>query len=490
MLRLFGNAKRTCDGTTRRELLVAGGLQGLGLGMAGMLGQAHAMPAISDERPTGKAKSVICLFLFGGWSQLETFDMKPEAAAEIRGPYKPISSTIPGLQVCEHLPMLSQRMHQVGLIRSLTTNDPTHNTSRVLTGFPSTTRGLTQGGGINPGIVGDRPYFMSALQYLRERQGERTDSEQLPPNFCLPNRLGLLEGYNRTGPYGGILGSRFDPLCTQFGNNGEHLFEPGGVNAETLNFVPDGAVLHPEMTLNRLDRRRSLLEQVEAQRRDLAESSAVARYAFREDQVMRLLTSDRIRQVLDLKREPAELRDKYGWNLFGQSVLLSRRLVENGVPLVTAIWDCTRESQDISLLGWDTHWDHFKACEGWLLPGIDRAISALLDDLTARGMLDETLVVVLSEMGRTPQVNSRSGRDHWTGTFCALLAGAGIQPGAVYGSSDAIASYVADLPVSPQDLLATVYHTVGYGPETMIYDNQNRPTPLYGEGHAIDGVMA
>ncbi|MEX1229555.1 MAG: DUF1501 domain-containing protein [Planctomycetaceae bacterium] len=489
MLRLLGNTKRVCDGTTRREFLVAGGMSGLGLGMAGMTGQLRAANAVAAEPPQGKAKSVICLFLFGGWSQLETFDMKPNAAEEIRGPYKPIASSVPGLQVCEHLPLLSQRMHRMALIRSMTTPDPSHNTARVLTGFDSQSGGLLKGTGINPAIAGDKPFFMSALQYLGEHRGTATSDARLPPHLCLPNRLGLLEGYNRTGPYGGILGSRFDPLCTQFGKNGEHLFEPGGVNAETLSFVPDGAMLHPEITLDRLDRRRSLLEQVEAQRRDLVESTAVAGYAFREEQVMRLLTSDRIRDVLDLNREPADARDRYGWNLFGQSVLLSRRLVENGVPLVTAIWDCTKESSDISMLGWDTHWDHFKACEGWLLPGIDRAISSLLDDLTERGLLDETLVVIFSEMGRTPRVNSRSGRDHWTGTFCALLAGGGTQSGAVYGSSDAIASYVAELPVDPQDLLATVYHSVGYGNETMIYDNQNRPTPLYGEGHVIESIL-
>lgn len=487
MFRILGSPKRVCDGSTRRELLVAGGLGALGLPL-GVI--SHPAEVIAGAAPQGKAKSVICLFLFGGWSQLETFDMKPGAAEEIRGPYQPIASSIPGLQVCEHLPLLSRRMHQTALIRSLTTPDPTHNTCRVLTGFNSQSGSLLKGQGINPAIAGDRPYFLSALQYLRERHRDSIGDANLLSNVCVPNRLGYLEGYNRTGPYGGILGSRFDPLCTQFGKNGEHLFEPRGVNAETLSYVPEGAVPHPALTLDRLDRRRSLLEQVESQRRDLHESVAVGRYQFREDQAMRLLTSDRIREVLDINREPPTVRDRYGWNLFGQSVLMSRRLVEHGVPLVTAIWDCTKESSDISMLGWDTHWDHFKACEGWLLPGIDQAISSLIDDLTDRGLLEETLVVVISEMGRTPRVNSRTGRDHWTGTFCALLCGGGTKPGVVYGTSDATASYVADLPVDPQDLLATVYHCVGYGSDTMIYDNQNRPSPLYGEGHVIDGVLA
>lgn len=499
MLRVAGNLKRTCAGSSRREILVAGSLQGLAAGMSGLTGQlagnsrAFAVSGSSESaavanRGTGKAKSVICLFLFGGWSQLETFDMKPGAPAEIRGPYRSIDSTVPGLQVCEHLPLLSQRMHQLALIRSVNSPDANHNTCMILTGHDGTVSG-TATKAFNPGIPRDRPYFMSALQYLRDREGITGTDSQLPQHMCVPNRLGLLEGYYRTGPYGGLLGSRYDPVCTQFGRNGENLFQPGGVAAETLNLLPDGTAFGAEMTLNRLDRRKDLLEQLELERRRLMTSPAIGRYSFREQQVLQLLTSDRVKTALDLQQESMALRDRYGWNLFGQSVLLSRRLVEHGVPLVTAIWDCTKEGPDISGLGWDTHWDHFKACEGWLLPGVDRAISSLLDDLSVRGMLEETLVVVLSEMGRTPQVNSRAGRDHWVGTYCALMAGAGIQPGAVYGASDATASYVADSPVSPQDLLATVYHLAGFQPETMVYDNQNRPSSLYGDGQAIRGIL-
>ncbi len=184
------------------------------------------------------------------------------------------------------------------------------------------------------------------------------------------------------------------------------------------------------------------------------------------------------------------MRQRYGWNLFGQSVLLARRLVEAGVPLVTAMWDCTKEDKDISLLSWDTHWDHFKACKGWLLPGTDQAIATQLDDLGDRGLLDETLIVILSEMGRTPQINSRAGRDHWVGSYCALFAGAGIQGGAVYGKSDRKAAFVTADPVAPKDLLATVYHCMGYGEETMIYDMQGRPAHLYEGGRPVRAILA
>jgi hypothetical protein len=191
-----------------------------------------------------------------------------------------------------------------------------------------------------------------------------------------------------------------------------------------------------------------------------------------------------------VRAEPPALRDRYGWNLFGQSVLLSRRPVESGVPLVTAIWDCTKEGSDIATPGWGTHWDPFKACEGWLVPGLDRAPSALFDDLGDRGLLDETLVVCPSEMGRTPRVNGRAGRDHRVGSYRALFAGAGVRPGAVYGRSERIAATVADNPVSPQDLLATVYHLCGIDPAATVTDRFARSLPLYGDGVPIRAILA
>ncbi|MCY2965003.1 MAG: DUF1501 domain-containing protein [Planctomycetota bacterium] len=483
MFRLLGNPKPVCSGLTRRELLVASGV-GLGQSLAGPPTRAGDAGA---ETPV-RAKSVICLFLFGGWSQYETFDPKPDAPAEIRGPYQAIPSSLPGFPVCEHLPQMAQRMDRVALVRSVTSDDANHNTSLILTGRHATNGG-TATKGFNPGIPFDWPFFMSALQSTGSPAG-RPGGETLPNNLCLPNRLGLLEGYWRTGPYAGFLGPRFDPICTQFGKNGEPLFQPGGVRADSLSFTPTGAALGPQMSLDQLSRRTSLLEQLDAARGDLLRSKAIDKYTRSQQQSLDLLTSERFRAALDLSREDPATRDRYGWNLFGQSVLTARRLVEAGVPLTTAIWDCTKESQDISLLSWDTHWDHFKACEGWLLPGFDRALAALLDDLKDRGLFEETLVVVLSEMGRTPRINSRAGRDHWVGTYPALFAGAGIQPGTVYGRSDATGSYVAENPVQPIDLLATAYHLCGVGAESTIRDHLNRPLSLYGDGAHITGILA
>jgi hypothetical protein len=480
MFRILGNPKRTCDGITRRELLVAGGLAGLGFG------PAVASPRLAAPR---KAKSVICLFLFGGWSQLETFDMKPDAPVDVRGPFRPLASALPGYPVCEKIPQIGKRLDRVAVVRSVHSNDANHNTSDILTGRHATFGG-TALKGINPGIPNDWPYFMSAVQYFSERESDRPATNRLPTNVCVPNRLGLLEGYNRTGPFGGFLGAQFDPVCTRFGRTGERLFQPDGVKPDGLSFAPAGIEFGADMTLDQLNRRNDLLSQFDGARREMLQSPATAKLEAARQRAIDLVTSDRFRRALDLKSEPARLRDRYGWNLFGQSVLLSRRLVEAGVPLVTVMWDCTKEDQDIALLSWDTHWDHFKACEGWLLPGLDAALSSLLDDLDSRGMLEETLVVVLSEMGRTPRINGRAGRDHWVGSYCALFAGAGIRPGVVFGRSDSIAGTVTENPVSTQDLLATVYSLCGIGSDAVIFDRLNRQLSLYGDGRPIQGILA
>jgi len=375
----------------------------------------------------------------------------------------------------------------VALLRGVTSQDANHNTSMILSGHDARIGGSATKG-INTGIPFDWPFFMSAVQHVRERAA--ANPGELPANVCLPNQLGLLEGYHRTGPYGGFLGSRYDPICTRVGNPSEHLYEPGGVTPESLKFTPRGAQLTPEITLDNLHKRRDLVEQLSASRRDLEEQAAVGSYSRMQQQAYRLLTSDKMHRSLDLNAEPKHVRDRYGWNLFGQSVLLARRLVEAGVPLVTAIWDATEPGPDISLLSWDTHWDHFKACQGWLLPGLDNALSTLLDELDERGLLDETLVVCFGEMGRTPRINERAGRDHWVGSYSALFAGAGVQGGAVHGSSDKIAAFVNSGPVSPPDLLATIYHCLGIGPENMIYDRQSRPLGLYGDGRPIRHILA
>jgi len=376
MLKLLGNTTRLCDGIPRREALRVGGMGAFGLSAAGIsrlraaqaageqpaTGAGQAQPLANAGLPGfGKAKSCILLFPYGSPPQHETFDPKPEAPVEIRGPYQAIPSTVPGVSVCEHLPRLARQMHRLALVRSVTSDDANHNTSLILTGRQAVNGG-TATKGFNPGIPFDWPFFMSALQALGAPRTTPPDGA-LPNNLCLPNRLGRLEGYWRTGPYGGFLGPQFDPVCTQAGKAGERLFQPGGVDFQQLSFTPAGATLGPDLSLDLLSKRQSLLEQLEGARPALDRSAAVRKYTHAQQQSLDLLTSERFRSALDLSREPVETRERYGRNLFGQSVLTARRLVEAGVPLVTALWDCTLESSDIALLSWDTHWDHFQACQ-------------------------------------------------------------------------------------------------------------------------------
>ncbi len=299
MLRILGNPKRACDGLTRRELLVASGLGALGLGLSRTGSWAGSTPAPPAGRPK-RAKSVICLFLFGGVSQLDTFDLKPEAPVEIRGEYKPIASTVPGLQVCELLPQLAQRMHRLALIRSVTSPDANHNTGLILTGHNPRE-------GLHPS-PSDWPFFMSALQYLRQRAGKEAGAGAMPQNMCVPNRLGLLEGYHRSGPYGNFLGRRYDPVCTRFGQNGQHLYEPGSVTPQMLDFTLPATRLGPEITLDQLQRRYGLLEQLDRQRQVLQNDPIVADYDRSQLQALEMITSPRMRQALDLNRESEALR--------------------------------------------------------------------------------------------------------------------------------------------------------------------------------------
>jgi len=270
--------------------LFAGGVAGLGL--------SRGLGARAADGPVRKAKSVICLFLFGGWSQLETFDVKPDAPTDIRGPYKVVASAMPGFPVCEKIPLIGRRLDRVAVVRGVHSDDANHNTSAILTGRHATIGG-TALKGINPGIPHDWPYFMSAIHHIQG--GDRFAPLALPRNVCLPNRLGLLEGYNRTGPFGGFLGAQHDPVCTRFGQTGDRLFQPGGVRADTLSFTPAGIELGVHVTLDRLSSRASLLEQFEASRAVALQSETTANLDWSRQQALDLVTSNRFRKALDLR---------------------------------------------------------------------------------------------------------------------------------------------------------------------------------------------
>jgi hypothetical protein len=497
-LSILGSRRRVCDGWTRREVLRAGGLSLLGLGLADFLGRTEARAAPrARARHFGKAKSCILLYLYGSPSQLETFDTKPAAPVEVRGDLKAIRSALPGLDVCELLPHAARVMDKVTVVRSLTHPYPLHGVAYALTGVPHIDVPME----LNPRDGRHWPFLGSVVEYLtrRGKGGKRA----APSNIALPfpfssQRVGEVA---RAGPYAAFLGSAYNPIWTTFRGTatartvktlaGQRLdvAEPYlGVSPDShfaLAAPGDGAA---EITLDRLDGRRSLLEQFDRARRHLGASEAGRSLDRHRALAQDLISSPRVRAALDLEREPRAAREAYGLTVFGQACLTARRLVEAGSRFVSVFWD------EYGLAGsaWDTHWEHYPRMKNELCPGFDRAMAGLLTDLDSRGLLDETLVLVLSEHGRTPKLQNVNGggRDHWSRAYSAVLAGGGVARGKVVGKTDRIAGDVTERPVSPKDVLATTYHLLGLDPEALLTDRTGRPLPLVQDGAVIPEVLA
>jgi hypothetical protein len=506
MLRVLGGPKRLCDGVTRRDLLRVGSLGWLGLGLGGWANASRA--AAGDRLPSsglpgfGRARSCILLFMYGSPSQIETFDPKPEAPLEIRGEFGRIASCVPGLDVCERLPLLAQVMDKVTVIRSVTHPYPIHGVAYATTGIPRIDIPLE----LNPRDTNHFPFIGSAVDYIDGRRagGATSRRSPMPRNILLPwafssRRVGEVP---RSGPYGGFLGQAYDPVCTEFVGRAtkaarktladkvwEDLEPYRGVTPESRFELSAVSQLPPELTVDRLDRRRTLLEQLESARR-AADAAASRSSGIDRHRAMAydLAGSPAIRRALDLGEEPEETRSLYGMTLFGQASLTARRLVEAGGRFLTVFWD----EYGLAGTGWDTHWDHFPRMKDELLPGLDRTLSGLLIDLDRRGLLDETLVVLLSEHGRTPKLTlgNGGGRDHWSRCYSVVMAGGCVARGRVVGRSDRIASDPAERPVSPKDILATIYHLLGIDPSTTLTDVQGRPMPLIPDGEVIPEVLA
>jgi hypothetical protein len=478
MLRILGSSTRLCDGLTRREALRAGGLGLFGLGLADLsrLQEAQAAPA-ARAGGFGKAKACILLYLYGAPSQLETFDLKPDAPTDVRGDFKPIDTRVPGVRICEHLPRTARVMHRATLLRSLSHPYNIHSAAYALTGVPATDIPME----LNPRDARHWPFLGSVLDYLDPRRGRR----EVPLNVGLPWKFSSRsEPFRRGGPYGGFLGSGYDPVWGEFRGAATNGDPYAGI-APGCRFEV-GQPGAPEVTLDRLDRRRSLLQQFDRAQKRLG---AAGRGFDRHQQLaLDLLTSSRMRRALDVGREPAGVRERYGQTLFGQAVLAARRLVEHGTRLVTVFWD---EFKDANT-AWDTHVWQYRRLKDELLPGFDLAYSALLDDLEVRGLLDETLVVVLSEHGRTPKLNNAQGggREHWSGAYPALFAGGGIRRGGLVGVTDRVAGFPKDQPASPKDVLCTLYHLLGVDPNTHLHDREGRPVPLVPGGKLLRGLLA
>ena len=444
----------------RRRAVLQAGISGL----TGLAGASGIETVMANGQQKGPAKACIFLFMWGGPSQLDTLDMKPDAPDEIRGEFKPVSTAVPGLQICEHFQQLSQRADKVAVIRSLTHNDPAHLSSAhaTLTGH----RARVAPSDAEPPSERDTPHLGSVLAFLREKrmfQGLGGPETSLPGFVTMPWKAHhpAAPGGNAPGQHGGWLGRSYDPFLLT-----------GDPNAN--NWSVPALKLSDGTSAQRLMARHRLLGTIERQQRTLADSTAGRTMSSHQARAVDFLTSSTVRQAFDLTREPDAVRDRYGRNIHGQCALLARRLVEHGVPLVSVNWH--NDGRNF----WDTHGNNFNRLRNDLIPPADRALAALLDDLDERGLLQDTVIAWVGEFGRRPAITrNNAGREHWPNCYSGLLAGGGIRGGAVYGSSDAHAAYPAENPVSPHDYAATVLHALGIPKDTLLFDRQNRPHRLY-----------
>ena len=443
-------------GIVRREFLQIGFSGFLGLGLADVLaGKARA--EVGGPAPRPRAKSMILVFLTGGLCHLDSFDMKPDAPEGIRGEFKPIDTAAPGLRFCEHLPGLAAHADKLAIVRSMSHPQTNHlnATHQILTG-------QSQPGAFFDKIASrtDYPCYASALEYLRPRR------DGVPSGVMLPTFL--MEGpLVWPGQHAGFLGPKHDPWQIKQDPN-------------RPDFRVENATLPVGFSVEQLDRRRNLLDEISARRDAPASATGWVGDPMAEQRELAysLLLSGRVARAFDINREDPKVRDRYGRHRFGQSLLLARRLVQAGVPIVQVNMG--------QVQNWDTHAGNFKRLKKDLLPPTDRGVSALLDDLAATGLLDETLVVLTGEFGRTPRIgkqnpadiNGPDGRDHWSKCFSTAFAGGGVRGGQAIGQSDRIGAYPASRPYTPADLAATIYSAMGIDPACEVRDRLDRPTRL------------
>ncbi len=469
--------KDTCDGITRRELLRIGGSTLLGLSLADLLAQegnqcSAAEASTGGGQGWGKAKSVILIFLQGGPSHLDLWDPKPNCPENVRSPFQMIPTKVPGMEVTELLPRLAQVTDKLTLIRSMSYSpvglfNHTAAIYQMLTGY--TADKVSPSGQLEPPTPKDFPNFGSNIVRLKPPQ------TPMLPFVEMPRPLQESGVVGKAG-MAGFLGRAYDPYF---------LYPPGDDmdNAKMDRVKVDDLMLRPEVASFRLERRAKLREVIDAGMPEL--DKAIAKYDLNQyyGQALGLILSQRARIALDLSKESGGLRDKYGRTTFGQSLLLARRLVEAGTRVVEVNWPKVANSDNHS---WDMHSGLPDRIKRQAAPMLDPALATLIEDLDQRGLLAETLVVAVGEFGRAPQRglstsgngNSADGRDHWPYCFTAVIAGAGIRRGYVYGKSDATASAPVENPVHPTDLLATIYHAVGLDPHTLVYNLLKQPREM------------
>ena len=471
MIRVLGHATAACDGLHRRDLLKAGSLALLGAATSRLGASSPGSP-----RRAAKTQAVILIDLFGGPSHIDTFDPKPDAPAEIRGDFGTIPTVLPGVRVTECLPRMARMLDRTTLIRTVSHGYNSHNPYAVMTGY---TGGQDQLDYFAKPT--NHPSIPSICQYFGVGRGG-----ELPGYVMLPAFPGYSQGLRRAGPYGGYLGPNYDPLMStcepKWNMEGkvpfyDHTHRPLG-EPQLPKF--DGGA-----TLDVLNQRKTLVDQLDSASHRLDQIAASDRLTTKRAEAFELLTSPRARMAFDLSAETPAMRDRYGRDLFGQSVLLARRLVESGVTFVTIHTEAAQGNGH-----WDTHSNNFRMLKNILLPFFDQAVPALIEDLDQRGLLDSTLVVATGDMGRSPRVNKSAGRDHWPQCGFCLLAGGGVKSGYVHGSSDKTAAWPKEHPVTPGDIAATIYHLVGVDPEATVPDQTQRPIPITHGGTVVKAVLS
>jgi uncharacterized protein (DUF1501 family) len=441
---LLGRQRQRCGSAlTRRAFLQIGGSAVLGLSWADLL----QLRATTPTMPAGRARSVILLWLWGGPAQLDTWDPKPAAPLDFRGPFAAIPTRIPGVRIGELFPQLADLSDRFTILRSLHTQSNDHGVAGTIGLTGSAAGSINLGGGTAPGSV--RPATGAVVARAQTQQ-----RSALPPYMVVGGRLH--QGHRViAGEGGGFLGAMYDPFRLEY--------DPAhGTRIPALQ-------LAPSLTPERLADRQHLMEALDAAQQQgelLRSARAIDDYRA---QAFALLTSRNARQVFDVSQEQPATIDRYGRTRFGQSCLLARRLVENHVPFVQVNWsDHVEAEEDAGDGGWDHHYRNFQVMQDRHGPWLDQSRSALLLDLRQRGLLETTLVLAIGEFGRTPRINDKAGRDHWEHCYSALIAGGGVRGGRVVGESDRRAEHVVDRPITPADLAATIHHCVGITSEQAV----------------------
>lgn len=481
---------------SRRVAVQAGAVGLLGLGMnhlAPLRAMAKpgstAKPGTAAAAQPAKAKSVIYIFLSGGLSQIDSFDMKPNAPAEVRGDFNPIATQTPGLQICEHLPLLAARSNKWAVLRSFAHKQPEHSAGHLLM---LTGRSILPAGFSN---AGPKPTDWPSIAAIAN--SVTTQRNNLPPAVVLPETLIHRTGRTIPGQFAGEMGAHRDPMFLElcafnskaYGAYPTYAFNhqqlDGTVKLDNFKFQAPNLSLPAEMSGARFTDRLRLIKSLTQQRADLEQAAADEAFDRHRQRAVSLLSDPKTQRAFEVAHVDPKTQDRYGRNTFGWSLLIARQLVEAGVNMVQVNLG-NNES-------WDTHGNAFKHLKNFLLPPTDQAVSALIDDLDERGMLDDTLIVMAGEMGRTPRLSKlgqfyqEPGRDHW-GTQSVFFAGGGVQGGQALGTTDKIGAYPATFAQTPENLGATIYHGLGLPRETHWQDVNGRPHFIY-HGEPIAGLM-